>query len=89
MIDGASVTEVKAYPNPVKDLLNVDFISSVQQSYTVKLMDMTGRVVYNESRSASEGENHMEMNVSGFSSGIYMINFEMGDLREQIRVVVE
>jgi len=87
--DGSSVTEVKAYPNPVKDLLNVSFISDMQQSYVVKLMDMTGRVMYNEDRTAAEGENTMEINVSGMSSGIYMLNFQMGDSNEQIRVVVE
>ena len=87
--DASSTTAVIAYPNPVKDLLNVNFTSDVQQSYAVRIVDMTGRVVYNESRTSSEGENHVELNVSGFASGIYMLNFQMGDSNEQIRVVIE
>ena len=87
--DGSSLTEVNAYPNPVKDLLNVSFMSDIQQSYAVKLMDMTGRVVYNADRTAVEGDNKMDINVQGLSSGIYMLNFQMGDSNKQIRVVIE
>ena len=50
---------------------------------------MTGRVVMSDVRTSSEGENHVELNVKGLASGVYMLNFQMGDSNEQIRVFVD
>ena len=87
--DASSVSSVIAYPNPVKDLLNVNFSSTEEQRYNVKLMDMTGRVVSSEANTSTVGVNHLELNVKGLASGVYMLNFQMGDANEKIRVVVE
>ena len=86
---GSTMTEVNAYPNPVKDLLHVSFSSEIQQTYSIQLVDMTGRVIFKESHTSSTNENQLELNVSGYSSGIYLLNFQMGDSREQIRVMIE
>lgn len=87
--DVSSSLELSASPNPVKEQLNVNFISNEKQSYTLKLMEMTGRVVYNAVRTATEGENNLQLNVGKFAAGIYLLNLQMGTSNEQIRIVVE
>ena len=56
---------------------------------SIKLIDITGREMYNETLTATEGENHLVIDVNRLSAGIYTIIFRMGDSNEQIRVVVE
>src|SRR3954462_12803817 len=71
--DAAYALNLIAYPNPVSDKLTVGFNSSNEGAYIVRLMDATGRVVNAETKSAAKGENQMEINVKGFSSGIYVL----------------
>ena len=85
----SDVSAIVAYPNPVRDLLNVNFTSSKSEKYAIKITDMTGRVVFGDENTSAEGENHVELDVKGLASGIYMLNFQMGDTNEQIRVFVE
>ena len=82
-----------AYPNPVSDILTVGFNSSTDQNvttklYTVKLIDATGRVINTETNIANAGNNQVEMSVKGLASGLYLIQFQIGDHKEQIRIVV-
>ncbi|MEP7264711.1 MAG: T9SS type A sorting domain-containing protein, partial [Bacteroidota bacterium] len=86
---GSSMSEINAYPNPTKDLLNVDFSTDVDQDYVMTLIDVAGRVVYSESKTATAGSNNLKVDVKGLSSGVYMLNFRMGDANEQIRVFVD
>ena len=51
------------YPNPVQDLLN---ISSELNEFTVEIIDLTGKVVY-------EAKNKFQLNVSNLLSGVYLI----------------
>ena len=88
-VDGDLGLELIAFPNPVKNLLNINFTSDAKQSYVVKLVDLTGRIIYNEEHTSAEGENHLEMNVQGIASGVYLLNFRMGNANEQIRILIE
>ncbi|MES1224436.1 MAG: T9SS type A sorting domain-containing protein, partial [Bacteroidota bacterium] len=87
--DRNSTEQINVYPNPVKEMLTLNFISSAEQPYSVKIFDMTGRIVYQEGNIAIEGENQMVMNVSNLVAGIYMINLQMTDFNKQIRLMVE
>ena len=87
--DAANAAQISVYPNPAKDLLNLKFQSEQNQTFMIRLMDMTGRIVYFESNSAVEGENKTEINLSGFASGIYMLNLQSNESNQQIRVMVE
>jgi CHRD domain/PKD-like domain/Secretion system C-terminal sorting domain/Putative metal-binding motif/Dictyostelium (slime mold) repeat len=85
----SALSSLNAYPNPAKDLLNVDFSSEIEQDYVMSILDVAGRVIYNESKTSVSGINNLKINVKGLSSGVYMLNFKMGDANEQIRIMVE
>lgn len=88
-IGDMSDLSLNAYPNPASDLLNITFVSDKTQDYTVRMQDATGRTVMAESKVAAEGSNHLEMSVKGLASGIYMMQFQMNDRTEQIRIFVD
>ncbi len=87
--DATAGLNLVAFPNPVNDVLNVTFNSGASQNYNVKMVDATGRVVMAEARVAAEGSNQVEINVQDLASGIYMLQFQMNDHTEQIRIFVD
>ena len=77
-----------AYPNPVSTELTVEFGSESAQNANITLRDAAGRIVYAESKAAAEGFNSAKVSVDGFASGIYMLQLQMNDRTEQIKVFV-
>ena len=87
--DATSGLNLVAYPNPVSDLLNVEFNSTSEQHCKISLMDATGRVVRTDVKDAVEGQNQMQFSVKGLAAGIYMLQFQMDNNSEQLRIVVQ
>jgi aminopeptidase YwaD len=55
---------VKIYPNPAKDLLNVELPKDVK-NFSLEISDMNGRLVLNK-------QNEVKVNISGLANGVYM-----------------
>lgn len=68
-IDG--VYAMAFYPNPATDMLNLQIIGETGDAM-VQIMDMTGRVVYNENIFISE-EFQKNLDISKLNSGVYFI----------------
>ena len=77
-----------AYPNPAHDLLNVLFISDNESNYTLKVFDMTGRVIIDQANKAVIGDNIIKLNFDG-AKGIYLISLTSGGLNKQSKVILE
>jgi len=63
------ISGFKVYPNPVKDILNIEF-SEILSNVNVKIYTMQGQEVY----SKQHIESGLSIDVSNFASGIYLIN---------------
>ncbi|MXN91902.1 S8 family serine peptidase [Flavobacterium sp. Sd200] len=78
---------VTVWPNPAKDVLNVNFgqqLSNVQ----LALVDMSGRIVY-QSKSGSVSGQEFSINTSNFSKGIYMLNISSDNKTMTKKIIVE
>ena len=62
------------YPNPTNSTLFVDLASEGQ--YSIKIMDMSGRLVLSENIENAGDNLHHAINVQGFSKGLYLLNVE-------------
>jgi hypothetical protein len=78
-----------AYPNPVSTELTIEFTTDMAQDANITIRDAAGRIVYNESKDTAEGFNSAKISVEGLASGIYMLQVQMNDRTEQIRVFVD
>jgi hypothetical protein len=78
-----------AYPNPAHDQLTVEFTSNDEKSGLIKMIDASGRIVYREQLNPSVGANQKTINVSEFAKGVYLIQVEMNNQIEKLRVIVE
>ena len=67
---------VDIYPNPAHESVTVAFSAKASGKYTVKIMDMAGKLVKEESMIAVKGDNTHEMALNGIAKGIYTIILE-------------
>jgi len=84
-----SEMQLSAYPNPAKDNLTISFTASANEMYSIQLVDMTGRLVMNQSSTSTSGINKQELNLQNISSGLYNLVVKRGEVTERLRVVVE
>ena len=61
------------YPNPAKEKLSLIITSPLTQNLNIILTDVSGRIIKVEKLFANEGNNQMNINVSGLQSGTYLI----------------
>lgn len=85
-LDDANKVEV--FPNPATEILTLDVdLSSVALQANVKIMDATGKVVYNSNYDNVQKEK-MEFNVSQFPAGAYNLYFGTENGVRNVRFVV-
>ena len=71
-INEHSAATVTVFPNPVKDVLNIQGSANIQE---VKIMNMVGQVVYNETSDAAT----LTISTSNLKSGVYNLQIKMAD----------
>ena len=71
-IDGYSV-----YPNPANEVLNIDLeLENYQgEDVSIEVIDINGKIILLQQVQLNRGYNHLEVDLSGIPSGVYMINF--------------
>ncbi|MBT34602.1 MAG: hypothetical protein CMO01_33485 [Thalassobius sp.] len=74
----SSKATVYMYPNPVEDILNVNFVSSQDKSHNIIFVDITGNII--ESITTSETQN--EINIRQLPSGLYIVRVSETDTHE-------
>lgn len=68
-----AVSETQIYPNPVEDNLTFSFNNSANTVYTIEIMDLTGKMVYNQVIDGMIGSNQVEIPTQNFVNGMYFI----------------
>ena len=77
-------TSLEAYPNPVNTTLTIENIN-VDGNATISLVDMQGKVVYNNTVSNLKG--NFQLDMSNFESGVYFVRLTTENTNQEIRVV--
>ncbi|MCK5775476.1 MAG: T9SS type A sorting domain-containing protein [Bacteroidales bacterium] len=79
----SSVAKVNVYPNPAKDYLIVENITS--DVFTVMLFDMIGNIVLQE----EVNNGNVEICTSSFGKGIYFLSVKSSVSNEFVKVIIE
>ena len=74
------------FPNPTNENLNLKFTISKTQNIQMKLMKITGEVVYSENLTNFDGDYQKTIDVSQYSKGIYILSLitEKGTVNKKI-----
>jgi hypothetical protein len=72
-IASANYEGINVYPVPVKDVAYFDINAKSGSEAGIMIKDNVGRVVFSEVHNISSGVNHMSIDMSSYSSGVYFI----------------
>lgn len=75
---------VKTYPNPAKDVLNIDMNALSKEETTVEIMNAVGQVVY----STKSWNQHLVISTAVISNGVYIVNIKQNGGTVAIKKVV-
>ena len=79
--------EMSFFPNPTKEILNINFGKLTNQKSTIKIIDVNGKLVYS---SIVENPSIIEkINVSIFSKGLYLVNVTSGNKEVTKKIVMD
>jgi hypothetical protein len=66
-------SDFSVYPNPTTDELNIDVVMDNETMTTIKVMDMSGRVVKQIEASTIVGQNKINISLAELTAGLYTI----------------
>ena len=80
IFDNASRTDMigKVYPNPSKSIINIEYKTEDNNSMTLQLSDLEGRVLYTETIQPYTLNDRITLDVKDFKSGSYIIKLSNG-----------
>jgi hypothetical protein len=84
------MTNVKVYPNPAVETLNIEINASQASDVKVAIFNITGQKVIEENLSAlSTGINARQISVSNLTSGVYFVTVKANGFEETQKFVVK
>jgi len=86
--ENAEFNSLLVYPNPTANLLNVSFELEESQTFEVKLISVTGNVVYHETKDNFSGHYVNTIDLSNIAKGVYFLNLsnETGSINKKVIV---
>jgi len=79
-----------AYPNPATTNLNVEYESALDEEFTLRLIDMYGKIVMFEKGLTGEGLIKTSLDISQIANGVYLLHLEKDGMLVKVqRIVVE
>lgn len=70
--------EIKVYPNPSSDIINIHFTVKAATSADVTMVDASGKIALQQQFSLVAGENEIRLNVLRLKSGVYYLKVVTG-----------
>lgn len=83
-----SLRKVSIFPNPTSNELNLSFTATSEETFEIRLLSVTGTVIYEENVTNFTGEYRNTINVSDVARGIYFLNIKgtNGDTNKKVMV---
>jgi hypothetical protein len=85
----AAAANVRIYPVPADDQLNVQFEAAVAQRMTVRMVNSLGQVVVEENLGVVFGQKTVSMNTASLASGVYALTINSGSETQVFNVMVK
>ena len=69
--ESQEILQTSVYPNPTNGNFTVVFSNAIEESCSIQIIDVTGKIVYSELSETSS--NNLEFTLSNINSGIYFL----------------
>ena len=84
-----AIQDMTAYPNPTKEvvMMTLDYMRDNEVEAQVSLLNSQGQVVQSKRMNLVPGNNQIEMSLSNYPGGIYLLDVRAENIHETIRIV--
>ncbi len=82
------IHDIEIFPNPADDRLTLSFEKEKSGDITIRLMDLQGKVAYDETLRAFSGAYYKRIDISGMAAGTYTLSMEQGESRITRKVII-
>jgi hypothetical protein len=82
---GKESEDIKLYPNPVVDHLQISFKSIKAGKASVQIFDLDGKVLLQQTINIQDGTNNSIISVSELPEGLYILHLQNGNKLESIK----
>lgn len=89
ILENTLLNNVLVYPNPANENLNVVVSLNTPEAVEIKLLDVTGRVVWSSAKTEKTTETKCSIPVSSFAEGIYFVKASAGAEQQYIKVIIK
>jgi len=79
----------RVYPNPNTGFFTVSFHLSQASPVNIRLVDVQGRVVYQEAKEAGKGSNEYGINIMNIIPGIYYLQVSAAEFSKTEKLLIE
>ena len=86
-INSFEESNLSFYPNPVKELLHVQFRSNADENVLIQLIDIQGKIVLQQHVKSILGSNYIEIPVGSFKDGLYLFMLQTGNKIESNKFI--
>ncbi len=80
--------EVKVFPNPAVQQLNISFNALKDADLAINLSDISGRIIRQADYAARQGENSFSFDLNDVAQGIYFLNIQGDNSSLMYKVIV-
>ena len=87
--DDNSQIPFSVFPNPATSNFNVQFSANAGETYSIHILDITGREVEGRTHIAVSGINNEIFNVDNYTTGIYLVEILRKNSREVVKLIVK
>lgn len=71
---GVKKSQMSVYPNPVKDMLNIEYQSADNSNVSITISDAMGRTAITEKRKIANGKNIVTIDINNLGKGNYTLS---------------
>jgi PKD repeat protein len=87
MQEAEALNELRTWPNPVSDHLNLSFRSTLRGTVQLQLVDVNGRVHRTANATFTTGDNRIQLSTAELPAGLYLLRMEQAGHAQSIRFV--
>jgi hypothetical protein len=69
----------QAFPNPTKDILNIETRLVKRVPIDISLTDVVGKIIFQESFENYTGKYQKALNIGNLPTGVYILTAKLGD----------
>jgi hypothetical protein len=72
-IEAISEPIARIYPNPIEHVLNIEISNTGQQGLEIEILTITGKIMYQKDYKSIAAQFTEQIDLSGYTKGIYLV----------------